>query len=334
MPDDQWLGLPEGTRSTDLDWLIGRFGSTVSFGEAAKLLDESLRVKVSKTAIVNQTEADAKRYADDPQLAPAPKQDWSQLPEAERLLTSSADGVKVRTTETDPETQKRAFRELAVTRVYTPGRDAVDAHAVTLTTKQVAGVAARRLTIDVGGLPEPSDYAIGPLLSGISDGGQSYQKQLKQWLPLEIFLLDFWHLMQKIAKVAVVVAPANANRWRHQAGKVARYKGGKAFQAWLLKRKPSNDEAERLEAWQELYDYVDDNIEHMDYPRAESLGLQIGSGPVESSCKEMVSARLKGAGMSWTIDNATCIANLRALHRDNRIPCPTNQAYIRLSQAA
>ena len=36
----------------------------------------------------------------------------------------------------------------------------------------------------------------------------------------------------------------------------------------------------------------------MDYPSYRARGLQIGSGTIESTCKHLVSARLKQAGMS------------------------------------
>ncbi len=48
---------------------------------------------------------------------------------------------------------------------------------------------------------------------------------------------------------------------------------------------------------------------HYDFYRAQ--GLQIGSGTIESGCKQVISARLKQAGMIWTAQGARSIAKLR-----------------------
>ena len=40
----------------------------------------------------------------------------------------------------------------------------------------------------------------------------------------------------------------------------------------------------------------------MDYPAYRARGLLIGSDPVESTCKQLVSVRLKLAGMIWDVE--------------------------------
>ena len=37
----------------------------------------------------------------------------------------------------------------------------------------------------------------------------------------------------------------------------------------------------------------------MDYAAYRARGLQIGSGSIERACKQLVTSRLKGAGMVW-----------------------------------
>ena len=56
----------------------------------------------------------------------------------------------------------------------------------------------------------------------------------------------------------------------------------------------------------------------MDYPAYRARGLQIGSGPVERACKQLVSARLKLAGMIWDAEGAEAVAVVRAWLRSNR----------------
>jgi hypothetical protein len=49
----------------------------------------------------------------------------------------------------------------------------------------------------------------------------------------------------------------------------------------------------------------------MRYRWFRQCGLYVGSGVVESSCKTVVSQRLKQAGMHWTVPGADSIIALR-----------------------
>jgi hypothetical protein len=59
--------------------------------------------------------------------------------------------------------------------------------------------------------------------------------------------------------------------------------------------------------------YFRNHQHRMDYPRYLAHGWQIGSGPVESGCKRLVTQRLKGAGMRWGQRGTDTICHLRAL---------------------
>lgn len=56
----------------------------------------------------------------------------------------------------------------------------------------------------------------------------------------------------------------------------------------------------------------------MDYPAYRARGLQIGSGTIESACKQLVSARLKLAGMIWDAPGAEAVAVVRAWLKSDR----------------
>ena len=56
----------------------------------------------------------------------------------------------------------------------------------------------------------------------------------------------------------------------------------------------------------------------MRYPEYRAKGLQIGSGTVESGCKHVIGARLKGAGMIWNVEGARAVAKVRARLRSGR----------------
>ena len=50
----------------------------------------------------------------------------------------------------------------------------------------------------------------------------------------------------------------------------------------------------------------------MDYPTYRANGYQIGSGTIESGCKQIVTQRLKVAGAIWEQSNAVKTAKARA----------------------
>lgn len=68
----------------------------------------------------------------------------------------------------------------------------------------------------------------------------------------------------------------------------------------------------------EAQSYFTTHTARMDYPRFVARQFPIGSGAVESSCKCVVEARLKQAGMRWATAGSQAIASLRALHRSGR----------------
>lgn len=50
----------------------------------------------------------------------------------------------------------------------------------------------------------------------------------------------------------------------------------------------------------------------MDYPGFRQRAWQIGTGMIESTCKQLVGLRLKGPGMHWSEQGALAVTALRA----------------------
>ena len=50
----------------------------------------------------------------------------------------------------------------------------------------------------------------------------------------------------------------------------------------------------------------------MNYRQYREDHVPIGSGTVESACKNVVAARMKGSGMTWTLEAAQHMLQLRA----------------------
>ncbi len=76
--------------------------------------------------------------------------------------------------------------------------------------------------------------------------------------------------------------------------------------------------AEAADVLRVTHDYFAGNATRMDYPRFVAQQLPIGSGAIESLCKNLVEERAKGAGMRWRAPGVQHIISLRALHRSIR----------------
>ena len=65
-------------------------------------------------------------------------------------------------------------------------------------------------------------------------------------------------------------------------------------------------------------DYIVRNRRRMRCPRFRARGLCVSSGVVEAGCKRVVGARLKRAGMRWTVAGANAIIALRCCQLSGR----------------
>jgi Uncharacterised protein family (UPF0236) len=63
-----------------------------------------------------------------------------------------------------------------------------------------------------------------------------------------------------------------------------------------------------------LQTYITNHKQQMAYDQFRAMGLDIGSGLIESACKTVVQQRLKLAGARWNIANAQRILSLRVCH--------------------
>jgi hypothetical protein len=128
-----------------------------------------------------------------------------------------------------------------------------------------------------------------------------------------IEILDFYHVLERLGKVATAMYPqeaAAAAAWR-QERKQELLTGGpwkllEVLEAW----KPETEAAREVR--REQLGYFTGQQERMRYPEYLRRGLPIGSGAVEGACKHVVSDRFKGSGMRWKLQTAEPLLRLRA----------------------
>lgn len=144
----------------------------------------------------------------------------------------------------------------------------------------------------------------------LADGAVVNWSQFELHFPHRVEVLDWYHAVEHL--------------W--VAGKAGLGEGSPESGAWVqeqLALLEQGQEGEMVRAVEELAQrsgsadvarearYFRTNQERIRYAHFRSCGYPIGSGVVESACKQLVTARLKGPGMRWSDHGAQCVLTLR-----------------------
>lgn len=155
----------------------------------------------------------------------------------------------------------------------------------------------------------------------LSDGGAGLEDFVTANFPrVDAVILDFYHASEYVAKLAKALHPADESAAAAQAKSwsgVLRSEGGHAMVGvWESFAWPATRGLSAVR--EEVLGYFRNQVHRMDYPAYESNGWFIGSGAVESGCKTVVNARLKGAGMRWSEPGSHALCHVRALYRSEK----------------
>ncbi|MBK9712367.1 MAG: hypothetical protein IPO81_13760 [Kouleothrix sp.] len=121
--------------------------------------------------------------------------------------------------------------------------------------------------------------------------------------------MDWYHANEYIWQAASAI-------WGQAGEERARWAQAQLDLLWESQVGEVMDELERWqtcgEAVAAALSYYREHQQRMDYASYRARGLQIGSGSAESACKQLVTARLKQAGMIWDAAGAEAVAAVRA----------------------
>ncbi len=149
----------------------------------------------------------------------------------------------------------------------------------------------------------------------IGDGAAWIWNIAESYFPGAVQIVDWYHASQYVWQAAAAIkgeaTPAAAAWVKHQLD--------------LLWSDRVTEVLEHLkqhlgkgEAVEKAHTYLSNNQQRMQYATYRDLGLQIGSGSIESGCKHVLGARLKQAGMMWSRDGAQAVAKVRARLKSGR----------------
>lgn len=138
-----------------------------------------------------------------------------------------------------------------------------------------------------------------------------------------IEIVDWYHATQHLWQIANAwygEGSPRARRWVKDNKERLMEDGVERVIASIRQWKPATEEQAQVK--RENLHYFTTNANRMLYATFELNGFCIGSGSVESACKQYGQGRLKQAGMRWNADGIESIAHLRSAllnHRTHRI---------------
>ena len=318
-PLDQKLGLRPGQMSAELESLSGMTGAQLSFGQGSHLFEALTLISLSDHSLAKATQAIGCEVQRQEQEWVAQSQDETWLQEQDRLaerpprLYGSLDAAKVhlRGAEEDP------WRDLKVGAWFTttakPPQQPdeawkIEANEITYYC-DILGAQDFGNLLWATGCQRQAQLAEELIFLG--DGAEWIWNLVQEHYPEAVQIVDWFHATEYIAPVANATFTDKDKRqsWSEQV-RSDLWEGKLAEVIAAFDRFTEHPQAG--EAATKALTYFTNNQQRMDYPTYRAKGYQIGSGTIESGCKQIVSQRLKVAGAIWELDNAIKTAKARA----------------------
>jgi len=161
---------------------------------------------------------------------------------------------------------------------------------------------------------------VGERVVALGDGSEWIDQTVEELFVGATRVLDFYHVAERVWAVASVrygETSAAATRWAEE--KLHQLKAGEISEVCRAIKLLKLEAAEAQQVRRETLRYLEPRQAQMAYDQYQADGLPIGSGAVEGSCKYLVTARCKQAGMRWTPAGLDAILALRCWLLNERL---------------
>lgn len=308
---DQEHNLRAGQATNGMSRLLGLAGVTVSFEEASRQIEQYLQVEVCANTIRQETQRIGQKQAKHEQNWIKQSQDIEHLqkrerqPQGPKRMYGSIDGAFVPLEEEWKEAKTVSWYQVG------PRYGKDDFHAQEIadyTTLEPAETFGELLWGT--GVQHQADRSSELIF--VCDGAVWIWKLVAQYFPNAVQIVDWYHACQYLHAVADELLPSEKDNWLSEM-KTLLWDGQieDIIQECRSLFKQVGRPAERL------ISYYTNNFERMQYADFRAKGYFIGSGTVESACKQIVTMRLKRSGARWTHRGATLTAKARTAWLSN-----------------
>jgi hypothetical protein len=327
-PADAALALPAGQLTACLARRALRLGTMMGFAELQEELKEQHDVRVTDMtldalarAVGSLAHGDRQAQVDQVEklsVGQAREEAVQEKLPAPRRLYISCDGITYRTRyrEADPEHkgQKRlVYQEMKVGTVFWQD-DKEHWHKRVIHGRDNParfGLNLWLLAVECGML-ECAEVIF------ISDGGVWCHSVAETYFKEALRILDWYHLSEHVWQAGrLLYGPDEkaAQRWVNDCLDHLHESSGIGLLRHLersLAARP-NAQTRHQEALTDLMNYLRPRLPITDYVAYREKGYVIGSGMMESTCKQVVARRLKGVGMQWSQQGALAMTALVGL---------------------
>jgi hypothetical protein len=308
-PLDTTLGIAPGEMSAEVQQLAALVGVHASFASSRDLLWRTAQLKLSANSIrkacqqvgakVMQQEADWRAQSQDL----ACQREHRRQVEKPRQLYGSLDGFMAHLEGGWHEMKAGAWW---TTRQRRDG--SLRAHSISYYTDWQSAAEFSDLTWATGflRLADQADEVIF-----VADGAEWIWRIVQQHFPQAVQIVDWYHALSYARAVAQAAFTDEASReaWFEQ-----QRRGLWLGQLAAVFRACRACDALAPEMVKKALTYFANNRRRMRYDRFRAAGYQIGSGTMESGCKQLGMGRLKIAGAQWSEAGVRLVAKARAAY--------------------
>lgn len=333
-PLDKTYGLEAGAISSGLAQLMALAGIAFSFEESEQWLKEFLLFEVSENSIRSETQEmgrlQQKGEEVDIQTSQNEKALQKRLREEKQIpkrLYGSIDAAKVRIEprarqgELVPEHED--WRDMKVGCWYQAEavsvsrqssrqrRKAQRAATVFRTTQHkyycdIAHVDEFGKLVWATGCQATADWVAE--LVFVCDGATWIWEVVAQYYPQAVQIVDWYHAEDRLKRLADAVFPSPSQRQAWLAQITESLWQGQVEDVLLACQPLASKHDEARQA----LTYFSNHRHRMRYDLFRAQGYLIGSGTIESGCKQIVTQRLKRSGAQWIVQGAVLTAKARA----------------------
>jgi hypothetical protein len=338
-PLDKRFGLEPGAVTAGLAQLLALIGVGHSYDESPKWLEAFLLFSVSENTVRSETEKMGALQGKIEEELIQKSQDETYLQERQRnpgksvpRLYGSMDAAKVRIEPRPrkgkaPEKQED-WRDMKVlcwfeAEQVPPAqrsarhKDKVERNHVPLRAKNIQYFADITDAESFGKLLWATGCVVNadlsPELVFLGDGAVWIWNLVDQYYPNAIQIVDWYHAEEYLDNVAKAAFSSQSERsdWLEEVTQALWDGRVEKVISTCASLDQSCDEVRKA------ISYFSNNIERMRYELFRDNGLMIGSGTVESACKQIVTQRLKLPGAQWIVSGAVQTAKARSAWLSN-----------------
>jgi len=328
-PLDDEFGIIPGEITPELARLLAITGAELPYGESRKLVKEFLLLELSPNSVREETQRFGQYQQEREKQLMVQTQNENYLQKRTQIekamkhakrLYGSLDGAHVRIN--DP-AEDEDWREVKVGCWYEveavpSSQKNAHQHKMEAIGKQALRAKGQQYYCDIQKADDfaPLFWATGcqakvdlaEEVVFLGDGAKWIWKLVTYFYPKAVQIVDWFHAEERLETVAKDAFPKSSERkewlenirydlWEGSIESVIR-----ACELLALHSK------EATEARTCFYN----NKKRMQYDRFREEGYMIGSGTIESACKQIVSHRLRCSGAQWKVEGARLTAKARA----------------------